>query len=148
RRFRRGSRGPRWPTTASGEPAARSKNLAASGGRGQHRGVVLERIEDGGAPPPATLKAQRPAIVEPARPLDLWLLAAMLGLVAIGTVEVYSSSAVYAFKKTGDAAYFLNRQLIYVGLGLGALWFGAAVDHRWLRRFAYPLLLVSVGLLV
>src|SRR5690606_32784463 len=91
---------------------------------------------------------QRPAIVEPARPIDLWLLGAVLALVAVRTIEVYSSSAVYAFKKTRDATYLLARQPIYVGLGLPALRFRAAVARRWLRRFAYPLLLAAVGLLV
>ena len=66
--------------------------------------MVPERIEDE-APSrlvPA-LSAQAPTIEEPARPVDLILVAAILGLVVLGTIEVYSSSAVYAFKKTGDA---------------------------------------------
>src|SRR5690606_33836646 len=84
----------------------------------------------------------------PPRPLDLWLLAAVLGLLVIGTIEVYSSSAVYALKKTGDATYFLDRQLVYVALGAAALWLGARTDHRWLKRRTYLLLCGSLAALV
>jgi cell division protein FtsW len=111
--------------------------------------MVPARVDDDDALRPApALSVQAPAIEAGGRSLDLILLSAVLGLVVLGTIEVYSSSAVYAFKKTGDAAYFLERQLMYLGLGLGALWTGAALDHRLLRRFAYPLLLLAFALLV
>ncbi|HLU64822.1 MAG TPA: putative lipid II flippase FtsW [Kofleriaceae bacterium] len=94
------------------------------------------------------LSAQAPVVETPPRPLDLWLLAAVLGLLVIGTIEVYSSSAVYALKKTGDATYFLDRQLVYVALGAAALWLGARTDHRWLKRRTYLLLCGSLAALV
>ncbi|HUS63256.1 MAG TPA: putative lipid II flippase FtsW [Kofleriaceae bacterium] len=97
-----------------------------------------ERPTAGHVPP--ALAEQAPVVEAPARPVDLVLLAAVLALVALGTIEVYSSSAVYALKRSGDAAYFLKRQLVWVGLGVGALWLGANTDHRWLRRRTYALL--------
>lgn len=96
---------------------------------------------------PPSVASQAPAIEPEARPLDLILLGALLALLALGTVEIFSSSAVYAYKKSGDAAYFLKRQLVYLGLGFGALWLGATLDHRWLRRYAYPLLFGAFALL-
>jgi cell division protein FtsW len=96
-----------------------------------------------GASPPA-LGDQAPVVVASGRPIDLVLLAAVLGLVVLGTIEVYSSSAVYALKKTGDSAYFLKRQLVFLALGGAALWLGAATDHRWLRRRSYSLLGISL----
>jgi len=96
----------------------------------------------------APLAEQAPVVESPGRPIDLILLAAVLGLVVIGTVEVYSSSAVYAMKKSGDATYFLKRQLMWVGFGLGALWLGARTDHRWLARRTYTLLIVALAALV
>lgn len=92
----------------------------------------------------APLGEQAPVVESPGRPIDLILLAAVLGLVVIGTVEVYSSSAVYAMKRSGDAAYFLKRQLMWVGFGLAAMWLGARTDHRWLARRTYTLLVVAL----
>lgn len=94
------------------------------------------------------LAERAPVVESPGRPIDLVLLAAVMGLVVIGTIEVYSSSAVYALKKSGDSAYFLKRQLLWVALGLGALWLGARTDHRWLSRRTYSLLALSLGALV
>ncbi len=82
------------------------------------------------------------------RPLDLWLLAALLGLLVISSVEVFSSSAVYALKKHGDSLYFLKRQLAWLLLGFGAMLGGAMVDYRWLRRWTYPLLATSLLMLL
>ena len=105
-----------------------------------------EQTEGRARKPPLAERA--PVVESPGRPIDLVLLAAVMGLVVIGTIEVYSSSAVYALKKSGDGAYFLKRQLLWVGLGLGALWLGARTDHRWLSRRTYSLLAVSLGALV
>ena len=94
------------------------------------------------------LDEQAPVILAPERPVDLILLAAVLALVTLGTIEVYSSSAVYALKKSGDAAYFLKRQLGWLTIGMCALWVGVATDHRWLRRRSHWLLLAAVGSLI
>jgi cell division protein FtsW len=92
---------------------------------------------------------QQAPIVEVAdRPLDLWLLAALMALLVVGSVEVFSSSAVYALKKHGDSFYFLKRQTAWLCLGMGALVAGAVADYRWLRRWTYPLLAISLTLLI
>jgi cell division protein FtsW len=90
---------------------------------------------------------QAPIVEAPTRPTDLWLLAALLGLLVIGSTEVFSSSAVYALKKHGDSFYFLKRQMAWLCLGFGAMALGATSDYRWLRRWTYPLLLTAVLLL-
>ncbi len=94
-----------------------------------------------------SVSQQAPIVEVPARPMDLWLLAIVLALLVIGSVEVFSSSAVYALKKHGDSFYFLKRQLGWLTLGLGAMCVGAMSDYRWLRRWTYPLLLTSLALL-
>jgi len=96
----------------------------------------------------APVKNQAPVVDLPSRPLDLWLLAALLGLLLLGSIEVFSSSAVYALKKYGDSFFFLKRQLAWLGLGLGALFLGSCGNYRWLRRWTYPLLALSLLLLV
>jgi cell division protein FtsW len=111
--------------------------------------VVPESLQDADdtvptAVPPA-IAAQAPAL--PPRGMDVVLLAAVLALVGIGTVEIYSASAVYAQQKFGSPTYFLVRQLVYVGAGLIALWIGSEVDFSRYRRWAYPLLALAFVLL-
>ena len=69
----------------------------------------------------------------------------MLG--GIGLVMVYSASSIVAADRYGDAAYFLKRQLIWVGLGTAAMLLTQRIHYAALRRFAAPLLLLAVGAL-
>jgi len=97
---------------------------------------------------PPTLEAQTPIVELPSRPVDLWLLGAICTLLVVGTLAVYSSSAVYALKRYGDPTFFLKRHLVYGALGLAALWWAAGRDHRWLERRTYALLIAALLLLV
>jgi cell division protein FtsW len=94
---------------------------------------------------PAALREQVP--VAAARGADLILLSAILGLVAIGSIEIYSSSAVYAMNKYGNSAYFLVRQGIYVAAGLVAMLVATEVDYRRYHRFTYTMLFAALALL-
>ncbi len=51
-------------------------------------------------------------------PLDYWLLATVLILLALGLVMVMSASVSIADRQLGDPFYYLWRQLAFVGLGL------------------------------
>jgi cell division protein FtsW len=97
-------------------------------------------------PQPALAEQATPVAVEE-RQIDLWLLGAVLCLLVIGTVEVFSSSAVYALRTRGDSWFFLERHILWLGLGLLAMWVGVRADYRWLRRWTYPLLFLSLALL-
>ncbi|WP_141590721.1 MULTISPECIES: putative lipid II flippase FtsW [unclassified Myxococcus] len=79
---------------------------------------------------------------------DPVLLCAVLGLVSFGLVMVYSASAVLAQDKLGDSLYFLKRQLVAAGLGLVAMAVAMKIGWRRLARWAYPLLLAAIVLLV
>jgi cell division protein FtsW len=98
--------------------------------------------------PQPALATQAPAIELPERPVDLWLLAALLGLLGIGTIEVFSSSAVEGLKRHGDSYHFLKRQLVFLGLGGVAMWVASQIDYRRLRRWTYWMLGLSLLLLV
>ena len=93
------------------------------------------------------IAVQHPSATLPERAFDLWLLIAVLGLLGIGTIEIYSSTAADGLTQYHDAKYFLERQLMFIALGGFAMWIGARVDYRRLRQLTYPLLLVSIGLL-
>ena len=69
-------------------------------------------------------------------------------LIAIGIVMIYSASAIYAFEKMKDSAYFLKRHLVYLALGAFLAVTAAKVDYQKLRRFAKPILISALVLLV
>ena len=73
------------------------------------------------------------------RPWDGWLLLIVCALVGIGIVMIYSASGITATWLTGDSAFFLKRQLIYLAGGLLFLIFGLKVDYHWYRRTAWPI---------
>ncbi len=79
---------------------------------------------------------------------DPLLLFAALSLVGLGLVMVYSASAITAQDKLGDSFYFLKRQAMAAGLGVVAMAVAMKLGYRRMARLAYPLLLVSVVLLV
>jgi cell division protein FtsW len=93
----------------------------------------------------ATLRAQAPA--RPGRGIDRVLLCAVLGLIAVGSVEIYSASAIYALQKFGSSTYFLVRQGIYLALGLVAMLLATEIDYRRYQRWTYTLLFGSIVML-
>jgi cell division protein FtsW len=78
---------------------------------------------------------------------DPLLLGAIVALVAIGAVMVYSASAVEAGRRLGDEFHYLERQLFAAGLGFAALFAALRLGHRKALALAYPILLVTFLLL-
>jgi cell division protein FtsW len=79
---------------------------------------------------------------------DYLLLGATSALLLIGTVMVYSASFVVAHNEFNDDAYFLLRQLVWVAIGLVALFGAARVDYRRWRALSLPVMLLCLALLV
>ena len=99
---------------------------------------------------PATAQivaVQHPSATLPERPYDLVLLAAVLGLLGIGTIEIYAATAADGLTRFHDAAHFLERQVLFLAIGGVAMWLGAEIDYRRLKRWTYPMLLGSLVLL-
>ena len=80
--------------------------------------------------------------------LDLLLLGAVLTLLSIGTVEMFSAGAMEGLRKHGDVYFYLRRHLIFIGIGLSAVYVGFLFPLGLLERATYPLLVFSVLLLV
>lgn len=81
--------------------------------------------------------------------VDMLLLITTLILVGFGAVMVYSASFVVAEEMFhGESSFFLKRHLIRVVLGVGLMLFFAQLDYHKLRRWAVPLLCVSLACLV
>jgi cell division protein FtsW len=77
------------------------------------------------------------------------LLFAVLLLIAISVVMVYSASSVVAFTVYNDAAFFMKRQLLWAFIGLVLMAAAMRFDHRRLsdRRVALAVTLISLALL-
>ena len=82
------------------------------------------------------------------RRFDYILLMVALGLVGIGIVMVYSTSAIIAGDRFGDPYYFLRRQALYAGVGFLLMIMMMFFPYGILKRFAYPIFVLSVLLLI
>ncbi|MGH8576954.1 MAG: FtsW/RodA/SpoVE family cell cycle protein, partial [Gammaproteobacteria bacterium] len=80
-------------------------------------------------------------------PCDVYLLTAFAGLVILGLVMVASASVTAAEKEGRDALYFLWRQTVSVGLGLGVAYAGLRTPTRVLRKLSTFALFVAIALL-
>ena len=84
-------------------------------------------------------------------PFDGLLLAAVLGLVAVGAVMVYSASAIQAgqSRRLGfDEFYYLKRQLLAAGIGLALMAAALKVGLRRVSALAVPVLAATFVLLL
>lgn len=79
---------------------------------------------------------------------DYTLMAVVALLLGIGIVMVYTSSTAIAEADFGNRYYFLVRQAIWVGIGLGAMAFFAGVNPWYWQKHSRTALLVAVVLLL
>jgi cell division protein FtsW len=79
---------------------------------------------------------------------DFILLIVTLALVGVGIVMVYSTSAIMAGDRLQDPYYFLKKQALFAGIGFVLMIFALFFPYAILRRLAYPILILSILLLV
>ena len=79
---------------------------------------------------------------------DLWLVAVVLGLLALGLAMVYSASGIRALDALDDPSFFLFQQSLWATGGILAMVFFARLDYHRLRPFALPLLVLVFVLLI
>jgi cell division protein FtsW len=90
--------------------------------------------------------SQRAAVIRRHGP-DYGMLTAVLVLLIVGLVFVYSSSYVVADLEFGDPNHFIKRQALFAVLGLVGMLVMMQIDYRHLRRLSPLLMLVAlVGL--
>jgi cell division protein FtsW len=82
------------------------------------------------------------------RHVNYSLLTAVLALVAIGVVMVYSASSVQSYLASSDPAAQGMQQAIWAALGLVAMVLASRVDFRLLRYLAIPAYVVTTALLI
>lgn len=82
------------------------------------------------------------------RNLRLNLFTITVVLISIGIVMIYSASSIYAMERYGDSAYFLKRHLMFLAIGVVFTFLAMSIDYRILKKYAKPLLIFSLFLLV
>ncbi len=97
--------------------------------------------------PAARLRDYREKPLGKRGPMDVPLLLLTLLLLAIGLVMVLSASFARAYYKSGNAAYVFVRQLVFSGLGFMVMLVASRMRTETYHRFAFPLLIASIGLL-
>jgi cell division protein FtsW len=80
--------------------------------------------------------------------VDRWLLLAVTGLLVVGVTMVLSTSYLYADERFADATYFFRKQLIALGAGVMGLIACSLLSAPAYRRLAYPLLGLTVLVLI
>ncbi|MDI3316070.1 MAG: putative lipid II flippase FtsW [Bacillota bacterium] len=80
--------------------------------------------------------------------MDFGILAPVLLLLAVGLVMVLSASGPEGLVVYGDPYYFFKRQLAWALMGGLGMWVASRVDYANWRRWAAPLMAVTVVALV
>ena len=80
--------------------------------------------------------------------VDKWLLIAVAGLLVVGVTMVLSTSYLYADERFADGTYFFRKQLIAAGIGVIGLIACVLVPPAAYRRLAYPLLGLTLLILI
>ncbi|MFH1269776.1 MAG: putative lipid II flippase FtsW [Candidatus Omnitrophota bacterium] len=69
-------------------------------------------------------------------------------LICIGTVMIYSASSIYAWETYKDSFFFLKRHISFLIIGLILALLVMGLDYKKFKRWAKPLLIFSILLLV
>jgi cell division protein FtsW len=145
-RGRRTSEVPREPVAAA--PRAKRNKRATRESKEPSKPAIILLKENRKKPSPQALRAEPSVPVVLGSP-DPVLLAVMYALLGFGLVMVYSASAVYADRTLHDANALIRTQLMHAVLAGAAAWIvGHVGDYRWLRRVTYPILAVTLVMLV
>ena len=79
--------------------------------------------------------------------MDVPFFILMLVILAIGLIMLLSSSYVYAFHfEGGDSYYYFKRQLLFAVVGVVGIWVASHFNYAYLKKLAFVLWILSVGL--
>jgi cell division protein FtsW len=81
-------------------------------------------------------------------PLDTVFFASVAALVGIGLVMVFSASSATAYAEHGDIAYYLKRQLVWLGIGLIFAYVLYRLEYQHLKKMAPYILVAAIAGLV
>lgn len=78
---------------------------------------------------------------------DVIMFILMAGLLALGTVMVYSATHVRLEAETGDPGSAMRRQMIFAGASLAAFVLGSVIDYRRYRRIIFLIYGAAIAVL-
>lgn len=78
--------------------------------------------------------------------LNLFIVTTIL--ICIGIIMIYSTSSIYAWERYKDVFFFLKRHISFVFIGALLTFMIMGIDYRKLKKYARPMLLISIFLLV
>ncbi|MDF2987182.1 MAG: cell division protein FtsW [Eubacterium sp.] len=82
------------------------------------------------------------------KPFDFWIFAAVIFLLSIGTIMVFSSSYYISVKQVGNSFNMIKPQLMYMAISIVVVVITMNYDyHRW-GKMSPILLMGSIGLLI
>lgn len=137
----------------------RATTTRSTRARGQGAKAATARSKRGVAPRTPARAASRPrqaprtttvskATVSRSATPFLILLGLVVSFSLLGLTMVLSASSVTSLTETGSPWGQFISQAMWLGVGVVACIAGALIDHRVLRRFTVPILVVSFALLV
>lgn len=78
------------------------------------------------------------------REIDKPLILAMMALVAIGFIMVYSTSYIMAMKRYGNEYFFIKKQLIFISIGFLLFFVASNIDYHAYQRWIYLIFFISL----
>ncbi len=80
--------------------------------------------------------------------IDLPYFTLIIVILIFGLIMLFSASYPSGYMRYGDSYAFIQPQIRYALIGLIVMAGAAMVDYHWLRKWAWPLMSVTLGLLV
>ncbi len=77
---------------------------------------------------------------------SIWIIVILLTL--FSCLTIYSSTAALAYKKSQSSEHYLLQQFVFVGLGLGIMYFSHLIHYKYYSIFAKLLLFLTIPLLL
>ena len=96
-------------------------------------------------------RSSRPGRTDGAAPwrhVDLTLVGAVLAISSFGLLMIYSATRSRLAEAGLDPQYYLQRQALFVAIGVGVMILTTVIDYRVYRDFAPMIYALTVGLLV
>ena len=80
--------------------------------------------------------------------VDIPFLIIVMLLLCFGSVMIFSSSYVFAEKKYGDSFFFIKKQIVWMTVGIIAMFAASLLDYTFVKKVTFPIFGVSYLLLL